>query len=201
MKNRFFTTTVTIALITASNISYGRVLQEIDSTSGIEQSSPISPKEQSRLSATIKSRVDLDRYQELAAPLDSPLNRLPEANLKRFLSSLTFNEKGMTGYSYAELQRGLTATEIHQVLSLFGAQSTTSLIRGAEVRTELDQELMSGVFFLGTKKFTPTATVNLKSWPPLDPWDWGAGTDYHGYMCESRANCKIAATYICMSSC
>jgi len=201
MKNKYFATAVTLALLTASSFSYGQALHDVDTTTNVDQNSHLSPKEQSRLSGTIKSQANLDQYQALSAPLESPLNRLLAASLKRFLDSLTFNEKGLTGFSYIALQRELSATEVHQVLSLFGAQHTTSMIRGAEVRTELDQEVMSGAFFIGKKKFTPTSTINLKSWPPLNPWDWGSGTDYPVMWCSSRAACSTLIGSICMSSC
>lgn len=52
--------------------------------------------------APIKSRADLFAYiHGVAAPL-SPLSKLSPGARDRFLASLTFNENGVTGFSYEE---------------------------------------------------------------------------------------------------
>ena len=91
--------------------------------------------------APIKSYADLRNYLA-AEPSSSPLNRLSPVAKTRFLESLVFTERGLGGYSYEPLKGELTASQIYDVLSLFGAQATTRLIKGATVKNETDRLIM-----------------------------------------------------------
>jgi hypothetical protein len=80
--------------------------------------------------SVIGSLRDLDSYLRMTARSGSPLDRLSPLGRARFLASLTFNKTGVTGFRYDDLQADLSASQIYQVLSLFGLQRDTSLIVG-----------------------------------------------------------------------
>jgi hypothetical protein len=123
---------------------------------------------------TITSKSALDAYMQSPAFASSPLQALPNAARDHFLSSLSFNEKGVTGFNYSDLHSDLTVTQVYQILRLFGAQADTALV-GGQSRTAQDRALLS-----------ETGIPN---------------TDHPGYECVSRANCYPAANFICMSDC
>ncbi|HEX2121466.1 MAG TPA: hypothetical protein VHL59_07475 [Thermoanaerobaculia bacterium] len=132
------------------------------------------------LLAPIKTREDLDRYMaELRQNPDarSPLNLLSPAARERFVNSLVFTERGLGGYYYGDLQSQLTASQIYRLLSLFGAQHTTPLVRGARIESRADQLIMLS---------DPVAA---------------APADYEHYECVSRATCGPRTNYICTSNC
>ncbi|HXO72755.1 MAG TPA: hypothetical protein VN838_27670, partial [Bradyrhizobium sp.] len=91
--------------------------------------------------APIKSAADLQQYlaNEQAS---SPLNKLTPQGKAKFLASLRFGDKALGGYNYQALENELTASEIYDVLSLFGAQATTHLLTGATVETQTDALIM-----------------------------------------------------------
>jgi hypothetical protein len=76
--------------------------------------------------ATIRSRAQLD--QHLTTNLTSPMDRIPEAARRTFLDSLVFTDWGLGSYSYEPLAANLSPTEIYQILSLFGVQSSIGAI-------------------------------------------------------------------------
>lgn len=124
------------------------------------------------LAGPIHSAADLDAY--LRTTSSSPLDRLSSAARQRFLDSLVFSENGLGSYQYTELE-ALAATEAHEILSLFGAERTISLITRARITTESDKAVMQLA-------------------PALLP-------DHEGYWCSARATCTKLAGNICMSGC
>lgn len=72
----------------------------------------------------ILSAQELDAY--LRTTPSSPLDRLPAAARQRFLASLVFTEAGLASYQYSDLQT-LSPTEVYRILSLFGAERSTSI--------------------------------------------------------------------------
>lgn len=132
------------------------------------------------LLAPIKSSIDMDKYLREMPKTASPIERLSPSAKTRFLDSLTFNASGITGYRYDGLVAELSASEIYKVLSLFGAQHTTSLLRGVRVSSRADKLLMSP---------GRNATPSLYA------------ADHEGYRCESKSNCYRSPSYICMSGC
>lgn len=122
--------------------------------------------------AIIASSDDLNDYLESTA--HSPLDRLSPAARQRFLDSLVFGDGGLGSYGYSDLEAELSVSEIHDILSLFGVERTTSMITGARVISDQDREL-------------------VRRPPP--------GGDHDGYKCESRGTCSSALTYICTSNC
>lgn len=127
----------------------------------------------SQATSQIMSAKELDTY--LQTTPNSPLDRLPAAAKQRFIASLVFNENGLAGYQYSDLQ-ALSPTEVYQILSLFGAEHTSSLVtRGSTAGT-------SG------NLAKPTTQQN-------------APTDYMDYYCAGRATCDPRLGSICMGSC
>jgi hypothetical protein len=128
---------------------------------------------------TIRSQGDLQRYLAATANSGSPLGALTIGARTRFLSSVTFNQKGITGFHYGDLQSELTASQIFDVLGLFGAERDVAIIPNVRVETAADRRA-------------------IKVFQLADP---GSGTDYKGYWCSSPSTCTIKNDSICMSSC
>jgi hypothetical protein len=118
----------------------------------------------------IQSAEQLDSY--LQSTSNSPLHLLSADARQRFIASLVFSDRGLGSFRYTELEK-LSATEIAQILGLFGVERTTSLITKARVSTEADKALM---------RFVP-----LK--------------DHEGYDCTGRATCRKSIDAICTSNC
>ncbi|HJR72089.1 MAG TPA: hypothetical protein VJ806_00430 [Luteimonas sp.] len=127
--------------------------------------------------APIKSSTDLRSYVLNKQP-NSPLNRLSPGAQKRFIESIQFNEKGVTTYDYADLRAELTASQVYEVLALFGIQGTTAIIPGLRVNSDADRAIMA-----------PRGAVPMQF------------PDYPDMMCESRATCSPSVTKICTSNC
>lgn len=142
--------------------------------------------------AAIKSESDLRDYL-LAEQPSSPLNKLSPEGKAKFLSSLRFGDQALGGYNYEVLEKELTASQIYDVLSLFGAQATTHLLTGARVQTKTDALIMK-----------PQA-INRPCGPNIESCDSGGGdggdTDYHDYGCGRPHTCISEPGSICMHSC
>jgi hypothetical protein len=76
--------------------------------------------------APIHSKAELDSYLETHP--DSPIHRLGASAMRSFLDSLVFARQGLGSYSYTELE-GMSASDVYQILALFGLQSDTGSIR------------------------------------------------------------------------
>lgn len=124
----------------------------------------------------IKSEADIRSYMH-AHPA-SPLHRLSPAARDRFLASIRFNENGVTTYEYSDLRAELTASQVHEVLALFGIQRTTATIPGLRVASDADRAIVS-----------PGGAV-----PNLFP-------DYNDMYCSGHATCSGALDKICTSNC
>lgn len=135
------------------------------------------------LVAPIKSSSDLKQHLRAveSSKVASPLARLSRDARDRFVASVTFNEKGVTGYRTDALEGELTVSQIYQVLALFGQQRNTSFFARARVESELDREIKS------------MFESDLKS---------GCGLgDHNNYKCSSRATCSRSLGDICTSNC
>jgi hypothetical protein len=132
-------------------------------------------------SGIIRSQSDLQQYLSATAAIGSPLGALSSGARDRFLSSITFGAKGITGFHYTDLQSELTASQIHDVLALFGAEKDVAIIPNVRVETAADKRTISAL--------------------PIVPGGGGDGPDYPGYKCISRATCTTSPGDICMSSC
>jgi hypothetical protein len=128
------------------------------------------PVDEAQPVSQIRSAKELDIY--LQTTPDSPLDRLSILAKQRFVDSLVFSENGLGSFRYSELEV-LSATEVHQILSLFGAERTTSMIKKVKVLTDSDRAVM---------RLRPSG-------------------DHDGYYCSGRATCSANSANICMSSC
>lgn len=121
--------------------------------------------------ALITSREALRENHRVAV---NHLNRsMPRKDIEHFLSSLTFNENGLTGYRFDILRdNGLSYSDAYSILGLFGAQSTAGAIPGLRIDSELDHHIGS-----------------------CD------GNGWHGYYCQTRGTCAASASKICTYNC
>ena len=136
-------------------------------------------------SGTIRSQGDLQRYLSATATSGSPLSALSSSGRTRFLSSVTFNEKGITGFRYADLQSELTASQMFDVLHLFGVERDIKIIPNVRVESAADRRVISAFV---------DDTGDLGDGVP-------AAKDYKNYWCVSRATCNPSDTSICTSNC
>lgn len=143
--------------------------------------------------APIRSRADLVRFLASPAASRSPLARMSILGKKRFLAGLTFNERGLTGYRFTDLEAELSPSDIYRVLSLFGAEHTTPLLDRAQARDATDRLVLGGAG-------GPAAPSLLQAERQGDE-SIKAQTDYKWMKCVKRATCQSNDDYICMSSC
>lgn len=144
------------------------------------------------LAAPIKSKHDLNQHVVLLKRknLHSPLRYLSNSSLKRFVASISFNEKGITGYRYDDLEKELTLSQAYEVLSLFGQQYNLGHLTNAKVSTELDSDIRK---FIAKKREQENSAAAKCS---------GSGSkDRSGYWCSSRATCSNRVGSICLSAC
>src|ERR1700761_46347 len=87
--------------------------------------------------APIHSMLDVNKSLT-AKVTGTPLDKLSPGAKQRFLNSLTFNANGITGFNYSDLERELSASDVYQVLSLFGVQHLAPMVRGARVESQTD---------------------------------------------------------------
>jgi len=140
----------------------------------------LNQRELMRLLAPIKSRVDLDVHLSKAGEIDSPLLRLSSAGRQGFIDSLTFNDRGLTGFRYSDLEAELSPSEIYAILSLFGAQHLARQMTGARPASTADTLILG---------------QTVRSSFSKDPGD------HAGYWCSSPHTCARKSNYICMSGC
>jgi len=122
--------------------------------------------------APIHSEQELHSY--LAGNKSTPLDALDPKSEGRFLASLTFNAKGITGFSYEDL-RSLSPSEAYSILALFGAQ-----------------EAIIGIPF-DSASTADEANVGLLS--PI------VIQDYPDARCQPPATCLSSHQQICLSTC
>lgn len=128
--------------------------------------------------APINSQLLLQEHIQALSP-DSPLQSLSNAARDRFVSSLRFNEAGVTSFSYRDIVNELTYTEAYRLLSLFGAERTLGKIptlRSAQPEDGLIRDLSR-------------------------QYNGGGEDDHPGYFCSSRATCSRSSQEICMTGC
>ncbi len=140
--------------------------------------------------APIKSKAELADYIALTPASKSPLNKLSKASRQIFLDSLTFNEEGVTGFRFRQLEEELTPTEIFKLLSLFGLQDMTRSFKRAKVKTPADRRLLDGEGY-STSEYD-------------DVWDDGLEArpkDREGYLCFTGECHLMNEDYVCLKTC
>jgi hypothetical protein len=152
--------------------------------------------------APIKTLADLLRYIDAPVESESPLSALNNRAFSAFVSSLTFNEKGLTGYSYLPL-RGLSASRAHEILALFEEQRYTSIVPELDIQNSLDAKITRGSYFVSGQQysFRRAATSELKWWFTNNGDDDILHGDHENYSCVARATCEKNVGYICKSNC
>ncbi|MFC4700517.1 hypothetical protein ACFO4O_10130 [Glaciecola siphonariae] len=137
--------------------------------------------------ATVKTMAD---FQTIEIADSSPLNLLSEDAKARFANSLVFNQRGLAGFYYADLEAELTPTQIYTVLRLFGKQHATHLFSNARIETTLDVMLLDRPISLEDTSEFVAGTNNMPVFG-----------DHKGYYCAGRATCTERQGSICMGSC
>ncbi len=134
--------------------------------------------------SVIRSYADIEKLKLS----ESPFNLLSESSKERFVESLVFNEKGLVGFSYSDLEAELTPSQIYTLLSYFGAQHLASMMTNARIETSTDLLIIQSASDLKehSKPVTPMGRPSA---------------DHKGYACSERATCRESAGAICMSSC
>ncbi len=159
----------------------------------------------------IMSVTELDHHIGSTTALSSPLGKLSDSGLSRFIASMKFNEKGLTSYSFAELE-GVPATDVHKILALFGVERTTKLIQNTRVLNMTDLEIMNGPVSpdgasnegVATSVKNKTRVESQQSNGIFSPWDDAdefAPGDREGMECSSRATCSPKYKNICTPNC
>jgi len=130
--------------------------------------------------APVRSRAQLAEYIARTPAAASPLARLSPHARDRFVASLVFNDKGLAGFRYADLEDELTASEAYRLLALFGAEDIVPRLTRLRVETPTDRMIMDG--------------ANSRMMPLMSE-------DHINFNCVGRASCKYDPAYICMHSC
>lgn len=128
--------------------------------------------------AQIKSERDLAAHLDAHLGRGSPFDALSPNARERFISSLSFNKLGITGYQFYDLEAELSTSQAFDLLSLFGAQST---IGSLLLRQTTDRDAQINGLYRSSVEF------------PAD--------DHKEYQCVGNYNCYWAMHYICMSGC
>ncbi|MDR2871718.1 MAG: hypothetical protein LBV45_04225 [Xanthomonadaceae bacterium] len=89
--------------------------------------------------APIKSQIDMNRYIYSAEAKNSPLRQLSPNALATFMNGLTFTDEGAASFNMTPLTNNLTASQVYEVLGLFGMQSAIGTISNLRVQTESDR--------------------------------------------------------------
>lgn len=126
--------------------------------------------------AKVRSSKDLSR---LDSDSRARIDKLSPKSRARFLASLTFSDKGLSGFDYTVLVDELTATEIYSILELFGQQHVTSMLPDVKVESSTDKLIMS---------LSKDPTMKIRA-------------DHLEYRCETRATCVDSTPHICTSNC
>ena len=99
---------------------------------------------QEQRAAPISSAATLAAYLEVL-PYDSPLLALTEQSRKRFTESLTFSSSGVSGFSFADIQRELTVSQAHALLELIDSQRAIVHLNRLAIRTDLDRSIRTAI--------------------------------------------------------
>lgn len=127
--------------------------------------------------APIKSKPEALSYLARNAGRKTPLDALSKGAQQRFLQSLVFTDKGLASFYYDDLRAKLTATQIYQVLALFGAQDSTKFIPGLRIIDSTDAAIADR----GNQQIRTL-------------------TDYPNYKCTPPATCAPSFSTICIGS-
>ena len=164
-----------------------------DSPPHLNIESYVASYELAQLTASIRDAGDVQKVGRDSG--SNALRHLSQPAQKRFLGSLTFGERGVSGFSFEDLERELTATEAFEVLTMIGQQQFVAQMGGLRVESELDTLLMQGeVPGAQTKCLSPTfPVINSEQTADCGP--------LVGYRCISKGTCGESYRNACTSNC
>jgi hypothetical protein len=167
--------------------------------------------------APIKSSAELREHEAAISAGRSPISKLSKPARKRFVESLTFNERGLTGLQYADLRAELAPADLYRTLALFGYQHLARSIAGDSPRSAKsapkdgpDQDVMAG---LSLDEVEDDGLDDI-CWNCF-PSDWGdlflfqpiPGKDHYEFKCDRlvggapTSTCVQAPNHICTRNC
>ncbi|QAU24123.1 hypothetical protein EO087_09075 [Dyella sp. M7H15-1] len=176
---------VSFSAYAQKNVEVSALEVDVSASQYVMQSNEIAAK-----LAPVKAIDDLKACIARTPVDSSPLNYLSPAAKSRFLSSLQFNEKGVSSFSYADLEAEMTPSQIYEVLSLFGIQRTVSFMKRARVMNDTDRLIMG-------MPNAPLGQCNGGNMPGLPL----PGCDHDGYRCVGHGSCAQSMSMICTSNC
>ena len=149
--------------------------------------------ELAQLTASIRGASDVHKVARESR--SNALRHLSQPAQKRFLDSLTFTERGVSGFSFEDIERELTATEAFEVLTMIGQQQFVPQMQGLRAESELDNMLMRGA--------VPGAQTKclLPEFPIINSEQAADCGPLVGYRCIARATCGESMRNACTSNC
>jgi hypothetical protein len=203
-----------------SQTRFQPTMKHVKSTTGQIDQLLKQQKKMDMLRAQVHSKIDLEKFQAATESDRNPLNLLSEAGRTTFVESLTFNEKGLTGFNYAVLEEELSMSQIHRILATFGSQESIKLFKQAKIKNSGDIALMSSGMCDGFYDLESDSCYDLGGGGGGgDDGSGGGGGDgsgggggdgsggvkapgdYLNYECTSRATCGLKENHICKASC
>ena len=137
----------------------------------------------------VASEADLRLYTE--SYHDTFLDALPPAAKQDFISSLKFNERGLTSFRMDVLESNLSATEAYRLLSHFGMEGGTPKLKLKQV-TALDTAIM----LRASEKTSPSTPGATNDYGPSIN-----GEFLESYICAGPGSCGRNDAYACTSNC
>lgn len=155
-----------------------------------ERSDAILERDLAFMIAPVKSRAALEHHLKEAGD-SSPLKALSTPARLRFIDSLTFSAKGLSGFDSQDMVSELTAKQAYRILALFGEQHVTPMMKNLRVEDQIDREILA--------KKTPLAGEKCGTYPFCTGGD--PLGDYEDMKCESHGTCAYDLYKICTSNC
>lgn len=148
------------------------------------------------LTATIKSRQDLDAYLRFDAARPTPLDALRKSERERFLKGLSFGAGGLASVGVDSLV-SLGPTRAYEVLSLFGMQHALLDLKIGPAITQLDWDVLE--FTAASNRCMIERLPIAGQWRSSCP---GNNLDkVEGAKCSSRVCVTNQGTTCYLSSC
>ncbi|MEA5446652.1 hypothetical protein VCB98_12565 [Gammaproteobacteria bacterium AB-CW1] len=129
----------------------------------------------------INSMDELTEYVYSDSVANNPIANLSHEAQARFLAGITFSDDGVSGLYITDLVRELPASQLYELLSLFGLENAVAQIHGVRVETALDKAIVEG-------------QVGLLS-------DGSRDWFKEGYKCDGPGSCVADSAYLCTINC
>ncbi|MCU4491431.1 hypothetical protein [Acinetobacter guillouiae] len=168
MKNKYL---FIITMLVTCNVMATESLQTLTAPIASEQD------QLNYISAPIKSLDNLYTYNSTTPKINNPIERLTPSGKTRFINSLEFSKTGLGSYSYTDLVNELSASEIYQILSLFGVQHSISKAN-LKITNDSDRKVVKAL----------SSGASLQA-------------DRRDYWCGNPGTCHPRRWYICTQNC